>query len=182
MSRPEDQPGWAWPAPSTGGDATRGPTGAPTSPSEGWTVPSPEAAAGAPRKRRGHGWLVLLLVVIGLIVTMGIAGTILFVDRTLPPYRAANDFVGNVMHDQPAAAAHNLCSADAASPEATIRRVRRIVSRHGTFHTMSVNPLGVDRTGDEAKVDFTVSYEHGVSSQTYSLAVIKEDGDWKACP
>jgi hypothetical protein len=124
----------------------------------------------------------VLLLVVGFIVAAGVAGTVLFATRTLPPYRAANDFIGNVVHDQPDAAAHNLCAADATSPEAAIRRVRRVVGQHGTIRSMTVNPLGVDRSGDTAKVDFTVNYENGVSSRTYSLAVITENGAWKACP
>ena len=181
MSRPEDQPGWAWPTPS-GREPSWG-TPAPSTPTtDAWTVPTPEAAAGAPRKRRGRGWLVVLLIVLGLILAMGVIGTILFVSRTLPPYRAANDFIGDVVHDQPGDAAHNLCSADAGTPEAAIQHVRGVVNQYGTFRSMSVNPLGVDRTGDSAEVDVSITYENGKSSRTYPLTVRLENGSWKACP
>jgi hypothetical protein len=180
VSRPEDQPGWAWPQPSGGTEPAGGATS--TSPSEAWTVPSPQAAAGAPRRRRGRGWLVALLLVLGFIVATGVAGTVLFVTRTLPPYRAAHDFVADVVHDQPGPAAHNLCSSDSATPEDAIQRVRRTVDEPGTFKTLSANPLGVDRSGDSATVDVSVTYEGSVSSRTYPMPVVREGGSWKACP
>ena len=45
-----------------------------------------------------------------------------------------------------------------------------------------MNPLGVDRSGNTAKVDFTVSYRSGQSNQTFSLPLALEHGSWKACP
>jgi hypothetical protein len=48
---------------------------------------------------------------------------------------------------------------------------------------VSVNPFGVDRDGDRATVDYTVSEERGSDSfDTYELTLRNEGGDWKPCP
>ena len=194
--RSEDQPGWAAPdaAPSEHEPITWGapavpPPGAPPAPG-GWfeptapvgrvpAVPPPQAAPGAPRRRRGKGWLVALLVVLGAILAMAIAGTVLFVTRTLPPYNAANDFLTDVAHGNNAAAAGRLCAADAGQSD-TIQRVRDQLGSHSK--TISVNPFGVDRSGDTARVGFSVSYSDGTSNRSFKIPVVNENGTWKACP
>lgn len=191
--RPEDQPGWAAPNPP---DAVPDPT-VPPPPPVGWgdewnaqptapgatatggIVPPPLAAAGAPSKPRGRAWLVWLLGVLSLILVMAIAGTVLFVTRTLPPYNGARDFLNDVSHDRTDAAGNRLCAADSDSPEAAIQIVRQALSGGKTF---AVNPFGVDRSGDTATVDFTVTYRSGQSNQTFSLPVALEHGTWTACP
>ncbi len=190
--RPEDQPGWAAPQPP--GPVPDSTQPAPTAP-QGWgadwgtptaadqtaagVVPPPQAAAGAPRKPRGRAWLVWLLAALSLILVMAIAGTVLFVTRTLPPYNGAHDFLSDVSHNRTDAADGRLCAADAGSPEAALQAVRDALSGGKTF---AVNPLGVDRSGSTATVDFTVTYSGGRSSQTFSLPMTLEASSWKACP
>jgi hypothetical protein len=110
---------------------------------------------------------------------MAIAGTVLFVTRTLPPYNGARDFLNDVSNNRTDAAQGRLCAADAGSPQAALQAVRQALSGGKTF---AVNPLGVDRSGNTAKVDFTVTYRSGQANQTFSLPVTLEGGTWKACP
>jgi hypothetical protein len=191
--RPEDQPGWASPEPPGSspnptepspppiawGDAWNVPPTEPGGTAAGTVVPPPQAAAGAPRKPRGRAWLVWLLTALSLILIMAIGGTVLFVTRTLPPYNGARDFLSDVSHDRTDAADGRLCTADAGSPEAALQVVRQALTGGKTF---AVNPLGVDRSGNTATVDFTVSYRSGQSNQTFSLPLVLENGSWKACP
>ena len=121
-----------------------------------------------------------LLVVLSLIVAMAVAGTVLFITRTLPPYNAARHFLDDVTHDRPGGAAAHLCSADAASPEDVIQAMRSRVG--GSIQTIAANPLGVDRSGSTATVDFSVTYADGRHSRTFSISVRDEHGSWKACP
>ena len=163
---PASSPGsWAWPAPA--------PAGA-------WTVPAPGEAAGAPRRPRGRGWLVALIAALSLIVAMAVAGTVLFITRTLPPYNAARDFLADVRHNRPDDAATHLCASDAASPQDIIRGVRSRIG--GSIDGISPNALGVDRSGSTATVDFTVTYSNGRHSRTFSLRLREEHSSWKACP
>jgi hypothetical protein len=152
----------------------------PSAPADPWIVPPPAAAAGAPPPPRRRGWRVALLAVLSLTVAMAVAGTVLFITRTLPPYNAARHFLDDVTHDRATAAGVHLCSADAASPEGIIQAVRSRVG--GGVHSISANPLGVDRSGGTATVDFTVTYSDGRSGRSFSLAVREEHGTWKACP
>jgi flagellar basal body-associated protein FliL len=183
MSEPRDpnQPGFGAPTPPP-------PPAGPT-PSAGWgdpstwtqpaaTVPSPHAAAGAPPKPRGRAWLVVLLIVLGLIVAMAAAGTVLFASRTLPPYNGARHFLDDVRNDQPSAS--HVCSADTA--DQAVRQVRDRLDSFGDVNTITANAFGVDRTDNTAKVDFTVTYHGGRSSRSFSLLVVDESGTWKACP
>ena len=48
--------------------------------------------------------------------------------------------------------------------------------------TLSANPLGVDRSGSTATVNFTVTYNGGKANQTFGLPMTLEGGSWKACP
>lgn len=166
---------WTWDQPATTGQPTSGfapPTAA---------VPVPHQAAGAPRKPRGRGWLVVLLVALGVILAFAISGTVLFVTRTLPPYYAAQHFLDDVTHDNRSSAAGHLCAADAGSPEAAIQQVATAVrSVTGSFKTLSANALGVDRNGSTATVKFSTT---GASNnKTFDLTVVEENGSWKACP
>jgi hypothetical protein len=193
--RPDDQPGWAAPdqppgAPGPGQPATQ--PGAPPPPI-GWTaptaatapagvapaVPPPQAAAGAPRRKRGMGWLVALLIGLGAILAMATAGTVLFVTRTLPPYNAADDFLSAVKRGDDNAATSRLCSADSGDAQRAIQIVRDVMSN---AKSVSPNPLGVDRSDNSGRVDFTVTYNGSKSSQSYVLPMVKEGGSWKACP
>ena len=48
---------------------------------------------------------------------------------------------------------------------------------------MSVNPFGVDRNGDRATVDYTLSPDSDSGTgDTYELTLRKEGGDWRPCP
>jgi len=190
---PEDQPGWAAPQPPGSAPDATVPAPPPVGWGEGWNVPSttpdgtvagsvippPLAAAGAPKKPRGRAWLVWLLTALSLILVMAVAGTVLFVTRTLPPYNGARDFLNDVSHNRTGAANSRLCAADSGSPEAALQAVRQALAGGKTF---AVNPLGVDRSGNTATVDFTVSYRSGQSNQTFKLPLALEHGTWTACP
>ncbi len=189
---PEDQPGWAAPEPPGPVPAAPGPIPPPVGWGEEWNpgstapggtaagpvIPAPAAAAGAPKKPR-RAWLVWLLATLSLILVMAVAGTVLFITRTLPPYNGARDFLNDVSHNRTDAAHGRLCAADVGSPQAALQAVRQALTGGKTF---AVNPLGVDRSGNTAKVDFTVSYRSGQSNQTFSLPLALEHGSWKACP
>jgi hypothetical protein len=180
--RPEDQPGWASPeppAPVGWGEGWNAPSTVSDGTVAGTVIPSPLAAAGAPKKPRGRAWLVWLLGVLSLILVMAVAGTVLFVTRTLPPYNGARDFLNDVSQNRTEAADSRLCAADSGSPEAALQAVRQALLGGKTF---AVNPLGVDRSGSTATVDFTVTYRSGQSDQTFRLPLALEQGTWKACP
>jgi hypothetical protein len=200
--RDPDQAGWAAPGaasgepePATWGTPTVPPAGAPPPPT-GWgsptdwgpptasepgmpAVPPPQAAPGAPRRRRGKGWLVTLVVVLATILAVTIAGTVLFVTRTLPPYNGASDFLADVAHHRDSAAAGRLCSLDNSGVDA-IQRIRDRLG--GSISTITPNPFGVDRSGSTAKVDFSVSYNNGTNTRSFSILVVDENGTWKPCP
>jgi hypothetical protein len=186
--RGEDQPGWAAPAvpprepspwdtlavppPSTGGTQPTVPAGAAPA------VPPPQDAAGAPRAKRGKGWLVVLLVALGGILAMAIAGTVLFATRTVPPYNGADDFLSAVKRGDDTAAQNDLCSADTGDSQHAIQIVRDTMSGASG---VSANAFGVDRSDDTARVDFSVT-SGSTTSQSYVLPMVKEGGSWKACP
>jgi len=183
-ARDPNQPGWAEPTPPPppGGDST---------PSAGWgdpttwsqptaAVPTPQTAAGAPRRPRGRGWLVVLAVVLGLIVAIAAAGTVLFVTRTLPPYNGARHFLDDVSNDQ--ANASHLCAAQADNADQAVRQVRSRLESFGSIHNVAPNVFGVDRSDNTARVDFVVNYNGGRSSRTFTLLVVDENGSWRACP
>jgi hypothetical protein len=191
--RSDDQPGWAAPGSAPGEPGpwdtpAVAPPGAPPPPA-GWgqqtapgaavpAVPPPQAAAGAPRRRRGKGWLVALLVTLGAIVAIAIAGTVLFVTRTLPPYRGADDVLSAVRRGDDNAARNRLCSADRVD-ESAIRVIRDTMN---DSKSVTVNAFGVDRSGSTARVEFTVTYNGGKRSRSYHLPMVEENGSWKACP
>lgn len=125
------------------------------------------------------GWLVALLIALGAILAMAIAGTVLFVTRTLPPYNAADDFLSAVKRGDDNAATSQLCSADGGDAQRAIQIVRDVMN---DAKSVSPNPLGVDRSDNSTRVDFTVTYNGSKSSQSYVLPMVKEGGSWKACP
>ncbi len=186
--RGEDQPGWAAPgepdAITWGTPAASPPTPGAPPPPTGWfeptaPVPPPENAPGAPRRRRGKGWIVALVLALGLILAMAIAGTVLFITRTLPPYNGAHDFLADIQHGNDDAAAGRLCSSESGDASA----VQRVHDRlGGDIKSITTNPLGVDRSGGTARVDFSVTYNNGRSSRSFSIPVVDEGGTWKACP
>jgi len=191
MSEPRDpdQPGFAAPTPPT--PSPTPPAAGATAPGEGWgdpstwsepasSVPSPQAAAGAPPRPRGRGWLVVLLAVLGLVVAMAGAGTVLFVTRTLPPYNAARHFLDDVSSNR--VNGSHLCAARADNPGQALQDVRQRLESFGNIRDVSANALGVDRTDDTARVKFDVTYTGGRSSRTFSILVVDEHGTWKACP
>jgi hypothetical protein len=158
------------------------PPAPPSGPPPGWTAPpAPGAAAGAPvERRRGRTWLVLLIVIVGLVFTAGILGTVLFVDRSLPPYEAASDFIDDIDDRDFTAAFDRLCAADTESQVETLRSLFSGILQGSD--KLTTNPLSVDRTDDRATVDFTVSYGDGDDDRTYELHVREEDGEWRPCP
>ena len=112
--RDSDDPGWAAPhlpprdpttdAPAPGAPAAppaASPAAAPPPPpppSAAWAQPVPAGAAGAPTgaTRRRRPWLVVLISVLAVILVSVVIGTVFFVQHTLPPFNAANDFVNDL--------------------------------------------------------------------------------------
>ena len=170
--RSEDQPGWAAPSlpPTEPITAPLSPPGMPAAPSPGWAPAAPQ-----PRSRR---WVVVLVAVLALTVAAAVAGTVLFVDRTLPPYNAAHDFITDVIHDRTSSATARLCASDRENAQRAIESVRNTFGLGVT--TITVNVLSVDRTDDRATVDYDVSTPNAPT--TYHLEMRKEGGSWKACP
>jgi hypothetical protein len=124
---------------------------------------------------------VMLLLSLGLIVGLAIPGTVLFVTRTLPPYNGAKDFLHDVAQREQGSATGRLCAADRANAIASIQEIDRSIDR-ADAKTLSANPLGVDRSGNAATVDFTVTYSGGRVDRTFHLPMTLEGGSWKACP
>lgn len=154
-----------------------------TQPATGTTPPpppSPTATRPAPRKRR---WLPVFLIIMGGLVVMWIAAGVLFATTTLPPYNAADDFVTDLANNRFQAAADQLCDADQNDPDAAIGTVTRHFRDRDNYF---VNPFGVDRDGDVAWVDYSLSNEDTPDNDddrvTFSLRVVDEDGEWKPCP
>src|SRR5207244_727154 len=143
-------------------------------PPEAWQVP---AGAATPRRR---GWLVVLSAVLGVTLAAAVAGTALFVDRSLPPFDAANDFVNDILDGHEHSAARRLCSIDRADAQRAIDDVKQTFGPRRA--KISVNPFGVDRSGDRATVEYTVDASGSRFDHTYKLAVRVERGDWKVCP
>jgi hypothetical protein len=131
----------------------------------------------APRKRRG--WIVALVLTLGTIVAIAIAGTVLFVTRTLPPYQGAYDFLDDVNAGREQAAINGLCAASRDDPAAAFGELAR---RIDTGDTVTVNFLSVDRDGNRATVEYVVDPPGTTVGLTYELLVREEGGDWKACP
>jgi hypothetical protein len=126
-------------------------------------------------------WLIVLLTVAGLGILAVIAGTVLFVDRTLPPYDAAHEFVNDIIDGDRAAAADLLCANDRESSERAISLVR------GSFGsspaTITVNALSVDRNDDRATVEYNVDVKNrDFGDHTVELSMREERGEWLACP
>ena len=169
----------------TGGDAPAPEAVVPTGTSEPAPAPPPPPPTGsvAAPSRRNRRWLVVFLVIMGLIVLVVIAGGVLFATRTLPPYNAASDFVDDLADNKFQSAADRLCEADQDDTDGAISTVTRHFAGRDN---VVVNPLTVDRDGDIAWVDYTVSSDDSTGSdddeETYQLVVIEEDGDWKPCP
>jgi len=113
-----------------------------------------------------------------ILVAFGL-GTALFVSNTLPPYDAANDFVNDLADGRLRAATDRLCRADRANPAAALSTVTRHFPGNDRI---SVNPFGVDRDGDHATVEYTVSPSDGDTSESYDLPLLHEAGDWRPCP
>jgi hypothetical protein len=130
--------------------------------------------------KRRKTWLVVLLSVIGLGIVVAIAGTVLFVDRTLPPLDAANDFLDDLADSRVDRAAEQLCSPDREDAEDAIGEVTR---RFPGGDELFVNPLGVDRDGNRAWVEFTITDGNdNDDDRTYRLPLRQEDGEWRPCP
>ena len=171
----EDQAGWAAPAPTP--RPTPAPAPAPAPGAVASLLGAMTAGTRPPRKRRG--WIVALVAALGAIVALSIAGTVLFVDRTLPPYQGAYDFLSDVTAGRENAATAGLCKADRSNPEAALGVLGRQIAVGSTVH---VNFLDVSRDGDRADVDFLVEPRGSTTSTTFELPMREEDGDWKACP
>lgn len=170
--RDETDAGWAAPA-------TPPPPPQPPPPSAPLPPPAPGAPVGPPVKRR-KTWLVVLLSVIGLGIVVAIAGTVLFVDRTLPPLDAANDFLDDLADSRVDRAAEQLCSPDREDAEDAIGEV---TGRFPGGDELFVNPLGVDRDGNRAWVEFTITDGNdNDDDRTYRLPLRQEDGEWRPCP
>lgn len=180
----EDQPGWAAPPPESHSSPPPAP---PASPPPGWgqppgwsQAPPPYAAAGAPVvQRRGKRWLVVLLAVLGVIIVVGVVGTVLFVDRTYPVVDTADDFLREIQFGSTEAATERLCAANRTGDSETAIEVVQATLRDSDSYT--VNFLSVDRDGHRASIDFTVDYAFR-DERSYRLDLRLEGSDWKVCP
>ena len=131
--------------------------------------------------RRSKAWLITLLSVLGIALIAAIVGTVLFVDRTVPPYDAAKDFLQDLVHNRRAEAASQLCERDRANADAVLERVvRTFFGKDG----LVVNAFGVDRDGSTATVDYDVDTDpdDDVDNITHELRLVEEDGEWRPCP
>ncbi len=190
----ETDPGWAAPglpprepADTSAGAAPGEPTPATPPPP---TTPLPPVAPAAPaapppgtppgaRPRKRRVWLVVLLAVLGVGLVAAIAGTVLFVENTKPPYDAAEDFLDLVRLNQRERAASSLCAADRDDASSALDNVKETYSGG---KRLIVNVLGVDVDGDRAWVEYEIELRFDDGSRTYRLPLVKEGGDWRPCP
>jgi hypothetical protein len=124
--------------------------------------------------------LVVLIAALAVILAAVIGGTVLFIDRTLPPYQGAKDFLDAIVHGRRSAAEARLCSADREHAESAIENVRKTFGDRRA--KIVVNPLSVDRSGERAIVEYTVDASGTRFDHTFKLEVRHENGEWKACP
>jgi hypothetical protein len=171
---PIDPPGS--PPPGSPPPGMAPPPGVPAAPGVG-PLPAPTT----PARRRGRGWVVVLVVALTVIAVALIAGTVLFIDRTVPPYDAARDFLHDVIRGRPVSG--QLCADDRKNAEGAVARVDDTFNSSSSFGgaKISVNSLGVDRSDDTATVKYAVDPSVG-STHTFKLPMREEGGDWKACP
>lgn len=147
----------------------------PSTPPPPWTATGPPAVA-----RSRKTWIVVLVTAFAVIFVAVVAGTILFVDRTLPPLNAANDFLNDIIDGHQQAAQARLCAADRDGAEGAIANV---VQTFGTRRAkVSINPLTIDRSGDHATVEYTVDANGKAFDHTFHIEMREENGEWKACP
>ena len=160
----ETQAGWAAP-----GQAPREPA-APASPAPGEQSqppppPPPEQTASAawqaapaaprppgPARRGGRKWLVVLVALLSVTVIMVIVGSVLFANRTLPPYHGAHDFLSDVIHGRASEAGARLCAADRENPERALSKVsstfdgERSSSTHSTLTARAITRSSATRS------------------------------------
>ncbi len=148
-----------------------------TPPPPGYPTVAGPGIAGPTGAKPRRAWIVVLGLALGTIVLIGVAGTALFVTRTLPPLSAASGFLNDVADANAAAATGRLCAADREDPRAALQ----VVTDHFTLRsgTITENPLSVDRDGDRATVEYTIK---SGTDRTYQLPLRREHGTWKACP
>jgi hypothetical protein len=173
----EDDPGWA----AHGGTAREPDADAPPPEASAPSPPPPELAAVVLPVRRSKAWLFVLLAVVGVTLTAVIAGTILFVDRSAPPYNSARDFFDDLVRNRRAEATALLCARDRPNAEAVLARlVRQFSGKDG----LVVNALSVDRDGSRATVGYNIDVNpgDGVDHISRDLLMVEEDGEWRACP
>jgi hypothetical protein len=150
-------------------------TGPPPSAAVAPEAHSTIAPPSAPRKR----WIVVLVAVLVLTVAIAVAGTVLFVTNTWPPLSTAFDFTDDLEDGDVDGAYAQLCD-----------RLRTPGGRDefdafadeflDGLLTVTVNPLGVDRDGDRASVDFTANYRNNRHID-FALALVNERDDWRVC-
>jgi hypothetical protein len=187
-----DQIGWAAPDHAAREPAAGSTPPAPPPPPPTASTPLPPTAPMTPPRgvasmpqasvpRRGRGWVVVLVAALTVITLSAIVGTVLFVDRTEPPYDAAHDFLAVVLRFPTAAVASSqLCAGDSDDPEGAVAAIERTFAVNGRA-TVSVNALGVDRSDDVATVKYSVDPTIG-ATHTYKLSMREENGTWRACP
>ncbi len=121
----------------------------------------------------------MLVLALGTILLFVLAGTVLFVDRSLPPYQGAYDFLDDVTAGREQAAVARLCAADRSDPQSAFDALSR---RIDFGDKITVNALSVDRDGDRATVEVRVDPGGSSSARSFDLPMREEGGDWKACP
>jgi len=165
-----ERPGWAAPTPPPPAPPPAAPAGFPAPPAYG--TPFGSGTTGSTRRRRRWPWVLGALL--AAIVVLGVAGTVLFVQKIKPPIDAANEFLSDVDDDDLAAAFEQMCARDQ-----DLLSEDDIGGIYGFFDDFEVNPFDVDVDGDRATVGFDAD---GLDSgEKLELPLRKEDGEWRPC-
>jgi len=135
---------------------------------------APETPAPKPRRR----WILVLALALGLILVTTVAGTVLFVTRTLPPLSATYDFTNDLHDGNTSSAFAQVC--DRLRTPAGRVGFNGFARRVEAADHVSVDILSVDRNGDTATVKFTAEYGANDSTKT-TLKLVYEGGDWRPC-
>jgi len=194
-TRDEGEAGWAAPGlpprEPSGGDEPTAPSApppvppAPPAPSDAWqapapgTTPPPAPGPVEPGRTPRRIWLFALIALVGVVAVAAIAGTVIFIDRTVPPYDAADTFLTDLADHHTEAARSQLCAADREHAEAAVSEVTQ---HFFGGRTVFANPLGVDRDGDRATVEYSIDVRGTDHSRTYDLPMREERGTWRPCP
>lgn len=120
----------------------------------------------------------MLAVALGLVLVTAVAGTVLFVTRTLPPLSATYDFTNDLNDGNTSSAFAQVC--DKLRTPGARSGFNSFARGIASADSVDVDILSVDRDGDVATVEFTTHYDNARSRKT-KLKLVHEDGDWRPC-